>query len=123
MSTTVSNPKRDIEQQQIENSSIQHNPEKSNNAAIQDVRDPLFEHIDEKKVLRKMDLHLMPMLTLLYLFAFLDRGNIGNAKIEGLIDDLHLEGSQYNWCCTNAPIAIIISIRYLLPVNKSFPWK
>ncbi|KXJ96059.1 major facilitator superfamily domain-containing protein [Microdochium bolleyi] len=59
-----------------------------------------FKHIDEKKVLRKMDLRLIPMLALLYLLSFLDRGNIGNAKIEGLQEDLGLEGYQYNWCLT-----------------------
>lgn len=53
----------------------------------------------QKRVLRKMDLRLIPMLALLYLLAFLDRGNIGNAKIEGMLDDLHMTGPQYNWCC------------------------
>jgi hypothetical protein len=59
-----------------------------------------FNHIDEKKLLRKMDLRLLPMLTLLYLLSFIDRGNIGNAKIEGLAEDLKLTGGQYNWCLT-----------------------
>lgn len=36
--------------------------------------------VDPKKVLLKMDLHLIPMLALLYLLSFLDRGNIGNAR-------------------------------------------
>lgn len=27
-------------------------------------------------------------------------GNIGNAKIEGLQDDLHMSDDQYNWCLT-----------------------
>jgi len=40
------------------------------------------------------------MLALLYLLAFLDRGNIGNAKIEGLRGGLHLTGPQYNWTLT-----------------------
>ncbi|EEP79461.1 conserved hypothetical protein [Uncinocarpus reesii 1704] len=57
-----------------------------------------FSDVDEKKVLRKMDLRLIPMLALLYLLSFLDRGNIGNARIEGLEKDLNLRGSQYNWC-------------------------
>ena len=35
-----------------------------------------FAHIDEKKLLRKMDWRLLPMLTLLYLLSFIDRGNI-----------------------------------------------
>jgi hypothetical protein len=59
-----------------------------------------FAHLDEKKILRKMDWHLIPMLALLYLLSFLDRGNIGNAKIEGLQEDLGMTGAQYNWCLT-----------------------
>lgn len=55
--------------------------------------------IDPKSVLLKMDLHLMPLLTLLYLLSFLDRGNIANARIEGLTDSLHMTGPQYNWTC------------------------
>lgn len=58
-----------------------------------------FSPAMQKRVLRKMDLRLIPMLALLYLLAFLDRGNIGNAKIEGMLDDLHMTGPQYNWCC------------------------
>jgi hypothetical protein len=45
-----------------------------------------------------MDLRLIPMLAVLYLLFFLDRGNIGNAKIEGLQEDLNMTGDQYNWC-------------------------
>lgn len=59
-----------------------------------------FSDVDGKKVLRKMDLRLLPMLALLYLLSFLDRGNIGNAKIEGLSETLKLTGPQYNWCLT-----------------------
>ncbi|TRX97694.1 hypothetical protein FHL15_001449 [Xylaria flabelliformis] len=59
-----------------------------------------FAHLDEKKILRKMDLRLIPMLALLYLLSFLDRGNIGNAKIEGLQEDLKISSDQYNLCLT-----------------------
>jgi hypothetical protein len=38
----------------------------------------------EKKLLRKLDLRIIPWLTLLYLISFLDRANIGNAKIQGV---------------------------------------
>ncbi|KAL8981595.1 MAG: hypothetical protein Q9177_005520, partial [Variospora cf. flavescens] len=53
--------------------------------------------VDPKKVLLKMDLRLIPMLALLYLLSFLDRGNIGNARIEGLTETLNMTGPQYNW--------------------------
>ncbi|KAK3311933.1 major facilitator superfamily transporter [Apodospora peruviana] len=59
-----------------------------------------FAHLDHKRILRKMDIRLIPMLALLYLLSFLDRGNIGNAKIEGLQEDLAMTPDQYNWCLT-----------------------
>ncbi|PLB49657.1 ankyrin [Aspergillus steynii IBT 23096] len=49
-----------------------------------------------KKVKRKVDIRLVPMLAVLYLISHLDRSNIGNAKIEGLVDDLGLSGIQWN---------------------------
>ncbi|CAE6423264.1 unnamed protein product [Rhizoctonia solani] len=42
--------------------------------------------IDEKKLLRKVDMRLIPWLSLLYLLSFLDRTSIGNAKtVQGLV--------------------------------------
>ncbi|CAK4030680.1 MFS general substrate transporter [Lecanosticta acicola] len=72
------------------------------NATItrEDVTLESFSHLDIKKILRKMDLRTVPVLTLLYLLSFLDRGNIGNAKIEGLPEDLGLTPTQYNLCLT-----------------------
>lgn len=37
--------------------------------------------VDERKLLRKMDLYLVPWLSFLYLLSFLDRTSIGNAKV------------------------------------------
>jgi hypothetical protein len=37
--------------------------------------------VDEKKLIRKIDLYLIPWLALLYLLSFLDRTSIGNAKV------------------------------------------
>ena len=49
----------------------------------------------DRRLLWKLDLTLIPWLCLLYLASFLDRTNIGNAKIEGLTTDLHLTDNQY----------------------------
>ena len=38
----------------------------------------------------------MPVLSILYLLAFLDRTNIANAVIFNMNADLHLKGNQYN---------------------------
>ncbi|KAI0553780.1 major facilitator superfamily domain-containing protein [Xylaria curta] len=50
----------------------------------------------ERALIWRLDLVLIPWLCLLYLLAFLDRTNIGNAKVAGLVEDLHLSTGQYN---------------------------
>ncbi|KAK5453288.1 hypothetical protein LTS15_006473 [Exophiala xenobiotica] len=52
------------------------------------------------KILHKIDYRLLPILALLYLLTFLDKGNIGNAKVAGMAEDLHLTGTQYNIALT-----------------------
>jgi hypothetical protein len=50
-----------------------------------------------KKLLRKCDKHLLPFLALLYLLSFLDRTNIGNARLANLEPDLNMWGKwDYN---------------------------
>lgn len=44
----------------------------------------------------QIDFRLIPVMSLLYLVSHIDRGNIGNAKIEGMDKDLGLVGNQYN---------------------------
>ncbi|KAL8758229.1 MAG: hypothetical protein Q9199_001639 [Rusavskia elegans] len=50
----------------------------------------------DRRLLWKLDLRLIPWLCLLYLISFLDRTNIGNARLVGLEDDLNITGGQYN---------------------------
>ncbi|POY71015.1 hypothetical protein BMF94_5940 [Rhodotorula taiwanensis] len=42
----------------------------------------------EKKLVRKLDMVILPLAIGLYLSAYLDRGNLGNAKIQGLNKDI-----------------------------------
>lgn len=39
---------------------------------------------------------ILPILALLFLCSFLDRTNVGNAKIIGLEKDLNITNLQYN---------------------------
>lgn len=78
---------------------------------------PLFDAAATKRLLRKMDIRLLPFLALLYLYvppyltpylpegqklmrlhrlSFLDRTNIGNARLFGLEADLRMSGLNYN---------------------------
>ncbi|KIJ14068.1 hypothetical protein PAXINDRAFT_13185 [Paxillus involutus ATCC 200175] len=57
---------------------------------------PAIEEAQGTKLWRRIDLRLMPIMTLMYLFSFMDRGNIGNAKLDGLMTQLNLTGNKYN---------------------------
>jgi sugar phosphate permease len=56
----------------------------------------IFTKEEEDKLYRKVDLRLMPILAVLYLLSFMDRGNIGNARIEGLEKELGMTSQDYN---------------------------
>ncbi|KAJ5227598.1 uncharacterized protein N7469_007604 [Penicillium citrinum] len=70
--------------------------------------------INEKKLLRKLDYRLLPPLTLLYLLSFLDRSNVGNAKLEGMTDDIHMSGNQY---LTGLTLYFIGYVLFEIPAN------
>ncbi|KZV97993.1 MFS general substrate transporter [Exidia glandulosa HHB12029] len=61
--------------------------------------DPLaqFSQHEVQRAWRKVDLHIMPVAVLLYLASYIDRANIGNARVLGLASDLKLTSGQYNW--------------------------
>ncbi|KAF7376511.1 hypothetical protein MSAN_00067100 [Mycena sanguinolenta] len=66
---------------------------------------PTLTAEEERKLWRKIDLRLMPILSLLYLSSFLDRGalktwNIGNARLQGLETQLNLTGNKFNIALT-----------------------
>ncbi|KAG2222459.1 hypothetical protein INT45_013372 [Circinella minor] len=55
---------------------------------------------DEKEVRKlmwKLDRRIVPLVAILYLCSFLDRVNIGHAKLAGIIDDLQMSENIYNW--------------------------
>lgn len=62
--------------------------------------DELCAKFDEKRVaslLRRVDMRLLPPLAILYLVSFIDRSNIGNARLQNLEADLNLSPQQFNW--------------------------
>ncbi|KAF9645550.1 MFS general substrate transporter [Thelephora ganbajun] len=61
---------------------------------------PTLTPREEARTWMKIDLRLMPILILLYLSSFLDRANIGLAKLQGLTEELKLTGNKYNIALT-----------------------
>ncbi|KAJ7863090.1 major facilitator superfamily domain-containing protein [Mycena olivaceomarginata] len=73
-----------------------------------------FDTPEDRALVRKIDLRLIPILTLLYLLSFLDRTNIGNAKILGLTTDLHVGAPQYN---TALALYFVAYVLFEVPAN------
>ncbi|KAG6832056.1 hypothetical protein H0H92_005478 [Tricholoma furcatifolium] len=49
---------------------------------------------------RKLDLHLMPLMCILYLMTFADKISLGQSAVMGLLADNHLTQNQFNWLGT-----------------------
>lgn len=64
----------------------------------------ITDHHAERSLCRKFDYRLLPVLTLMYLFNALDKGNLGNAKTNHLESDLHFRKNDYN---------IVLSVFYV----------
>jgi MFS family permease len=90
---------------------LEHVPEipSSDSSSQEDLRTA-----SDKNLLRKLDLKLLPPLTLLYLLSFLDRSNVGNARIEGLVADLGISGNEY---LTGLTLFFIGYVLFEVPCN------
>ncbi|CAK4031709.1 MFS general substrate transporter [Lecanosticta acicola] len=53
------------------------------------------EKVIEKKLKRKIDTLIMPLVVLVYLMNYIDRNNYAAAKLQGLTEDLKLSPQQY----------------------------
>lgn len=51
--------------------------------------------INENALIRKLDLRLLPAVTILYLLSFLDRANVGNAYVAGLGTSIDMSADAY----------------------------
>jgi MFS family permease len=72
----------------------------------------IYDSVAERRLVRKLDLHVLPPLFVLLLVAFLDRINIGNARILGLEEDLGMVGNDY---------AIALQVFFVLYIVLEIP--
>ncbi|KAJ0272619.1 hypothetical protein COL940_010347 [Colletotrichum noveboracense] len=63
----------------------------------------------EKSLTRKLDFTLVPVVWILYLFNYLDRNNIAQARLSTFEKDLGLTGNQFNVAVSILNIAGVLS--------------
>jgi len=69
---------------------------------------------------RKFDRRVLPIVCILYVLSYLDRGNIGNAKTAGLQNDLGLNSAQWTWVL-NAFYIVYVCFEWSTLFWKVFP--
>lgn len=79
-----------------------------------------LDPVAERKLVWKFDLRLLPTLAVMYLFNALDKGNLGNAKTNGLEDDLKLKGNQYNIILSIFFIPYVLTAPFLGVAGKKY---
>ncbi|CAJ0539165.1 Ff.00g069160.m01.CDS01 [Fusarium sp. VM40] len=75
----------------------------------------VFQEIDpeeEKRLVRKLDRYIMPLMAVVYFFQYLDKNSINFAAVFGLREDLSLCGEQFSW---------VVSLFYLGQLISEYP--
>ncbi|KAL0934893.1 pantothenate transporter [Colletotrichum truncatum] len=77
-----------------------------------------IDPIEERNVVKKLDRVILPIMSVVYFFQYLDKQSINYAAVFGLSEDLKLTGSQFSWCvslfyfgqlCSEYPAAYLMS--------------
>lgn len=71
---------------------VPQTPEKSSEYSSDAPIDPKAE----SRLVRKLDFIIFPTFFVIYMMSFLDRINISNARIQGMVAELDLVGDRFN---------------------------
>lgn len=63
---------------------------------------------DDKRILRKIDLNLLPVILFVYCLQSLDKTTLSYASVFGLSDDAHLQKNQLSWLGSIVYIAQLV---------------
>lgn len=79
-----------------------------------------IELADERALVWKIDIRILPILAIMYLFNSLDKSNNGNAKTAGLTKTLHLKGNQYNTILSVFFVPYVLTAPFLAILGKKY---
>ncbi|KAL7929776.1 MFS general substrate transporter [Trichoderma chlorosporum] len=69
---------------------------KSHQESSSDFSDAPIDPKAENRLVKKLDFIIFPTFFVIYMMSFLDRINISNARIQGMVQDLDLTGNRFN---------------------------
>lgn len=60
--------------------------------------DELVDYATERALVRKLDMRIVPMMMLMYLMSFMDRGKLAQCHLKDIYTDKHPTNSQHRQC-------------------------
>jgi hypothetical protein len=77
---------------------------------------------ENKRILRKIDLAILPILLVVYCLQSLDKTSLAYASVFGLIDNAHLgEGDEYSWLAAIVYVAQLVWQPFVAYFLVKFP--
>lgn len=67
-----------------------------------------------KKLVRKIDLFILPTIGILYILNYIDRQNLAAAKLQGIMEDLNMTTQQF---ATSISILFVGYLPFQIPSN------
>lgn len=80
--------------------------------------------VEERRLVRKLDRRILPITCLMYLCAYLDRSNLGNARLQGLAKDVlggDPTGKRFDWVNSIFFLSYILCMVPATILAKLFP--
>ena len=65
-------------------------------------------HVLERKLVRTIDIRLLPILVLMYIMNYLDRNNIASARLAGKVGmqkELKMTSTEFSVCSSHYPLS------------------
>ena len=75
----------------------------------------------DKRVLRKIDLYMLPIMCLLYCFQFMDKQATSYSAILGLRTELKMQGDMYSWTGTSFYLGYLVFVFPASSLLQRFP--
>ncbi|KAF6814226.1 MFS allantoate transporter [Colletotrichum plurivorum] len=94
----VEHVEQDLHKPHVETEDVQQqHPEIYLEALARYPNDESIDQADEKRLLRKLDMRILPLLGICYFFYYVDKTTLSYAAIFGLKEGLNLKGEEYSW--------------------------
>ncbi|KAL0264708.1 hypothetical protein SLS55_000659 [Diplodia seriata] len=74
-----------------------------------------------KRVLRKIDMYILPFLCITYALQFIDKTSLSYSSVYGIIDDNNLKGQDYSWASSIFYFGYLIAEYPGVAILQRFP--